>query len=66
MHVSYCHLLGDPALQRGARAIDGILTDLICALDLPAFEIVFCFLFDHGDPLPEEKVRHEEAEEEGC
>ena len=59
------HLLGDPALQRGPRAVDGILPDLTCAFEFPVFEIVSRPLFDHGDPLPEEEVCSENAEKEG-
>jgi len=60
------HLLEDPALQRGARTVDGILPDIICAFELPAFEIVSCPLFVHTDSCAEDEVRNDEAEEEGC
>ena len=58
------HLLGDPALQRRTRAVDGILPDIICAFELPAFEIVSCPPFDCADLLAEEEVRSNDAEDE--
>jgi hypothetical protein len=58
------HLLGDPALQRGTRAVDGILPDIVCAFELPAFEIVSSPPFDCADLLAEEEERGDDAEDE--
>ena len=56
-------MLGDPALQRGTRAVDGILPDIARAFEIPAFEIVSCPLFVHADPCTEDEVCGDDAEE---
>jgi len=46
------------------RAVDGILPDIVCAFEFPAFEIVSCPPFDCADSLAEEEVRGDDTEEE--
>ena len=46
------------------RAVVGILPDIVCAFEFPAFAIVSCPPFDCADLLAEGEVRGDDAEYE--
>ena len=61
----YHHKNRCASFQRRTQAVDGILPDIVCAFELPAFEIVSCPPFDCADLLAEEEVRCDDTEDEG-
>ena len=44
------------------RAVDRVLPDIVCAFELPGFEIVSCPPFDCADLLAEDEVRGDDAD----